>query len=159
MLPISYRISTTKARDRLPRIVADVQDPRAYVVLTRHNDPVAAVVSMSELKRIWEQQDIQDVIDGTHRPSSFYFGKGLGKATNREAAEEVRRIQMDRRIEREVLKRAGMDPMPGGELMLEISEHVSRPRWWQVWRQPRRWLSWRRDALSQPQNRVPETPE
>jgi len=59
--------------------------------------------------------------------------------TNAEAAEHVQRVQLDRRIERKVLKKAGLEPVPGGELTegMEVvrevaleSERKRRRRWW-----------------------------
>jgi len=113
------RVSTTTARDHLSEIVTRVQDPRAYCILTRHGKPVAAIVSMAELKRIWSDQDIEDVASGRKTPVKFIFGRG-GHATNAEAAEAILKVQMDRRMEREVLARAGKDPVPGGEVALEM---------------------------------------
>jgi hypothetical protein len=48
---------------------------------------------------------------------------------------------MDRRTEREVLKKAGLEPVPGGELVeemevvreVEADRQVRRRRWWWFW--------------------------
>ena len=132
--PHPLRISTSRARDRLSALITRVQDPRAFVILTRHDRPVAALVSMAELERIWDQQDIADAIAGTHRPVMFTYGKGTGARTNREAAEAIRQVQMDRLTEREVLKKAGLEPVPGGEVAVEMEAAPPKRRWWARWR-------------------------
>jgi prevent-host-death family protein len=126
----SFTLPTSQARERLSMIVHKVQDPRAYCVLTRHGKPVAAIVSMAELRRIWKQQEIEDVSSGRARPSYLRFGKG-GHDTNAEAAEAIQEMQLDRFMERQVLKTAGLAPVPGGEL--EAVTEVPKRRWWQ-WR-------------------------
>jgi phosphoribosylaminoimidazole carboxylase (NCAIR synthetase) len=103
-------------------------------VLTRHGKAVAAVVSMAELRRLHKLHDAEDISDHGHRPVTFTLGKEL-HMTNAEAAEHVLRVQMDRLTEREVLKKAGLEPVPGGELTEEM-EVVREParqrrrRWW-----------------------------
>lgn len=137
MLPIpkTHRIATTEARDQLPTIVHFVQDPRATCILTRHGKDVAAIISMAELRRIYKQQDIEEITEHGHRPAKFTFGKEM-HLTNAEAAEHVQRVQMDRLTEREVLKKAGLEPVPGGELVeeMEVVREVGRKRrWWFFW--------------------------
>ena len=132
----SYTLSTSEARSRLSSVILTVQDPRSTVILTRHGKPVAAVVSMAELKRIWKQQDIEDIVSHGARPIRFRFGPWeWGAKTEHEAAERVQQIQMDRRMEREVLQGAGMEPVPGGELTAEAEvvaeEPVKRRGFWQ----------------------------
>lgn len=129
------RFSTTQARDRLSEIITRVQDPREYCVLTRHGRPVAAIVSMAELKRIWADENIEEIGAGRHVPSMFLFGKGTEYKTTSEAAAAIHQIQLDRRTEREVLARAGKTPLPGGELTMEVEVAVPeapprRRRWW-----------------------------
>jgi len=119
-IPAAFCISTSRARDRLSAIITAVQDPRAFCVLTRHGHAVAAIVSMAELDRIVESQDIEDVVKHGQRPVKFIYGKGLDARTNQEAAEEIRRAQMDRLTEREVLAQAGLEPVPGGEVAVEM---------------------------------------
>lgn len=139
--PAAIRISTSKARVQLSEIVRQVQDPRSFCVLTRHDKPVAAIVSMAELNRIWQQQDIEGVIHGRKRLASFTYGPGLAYQTNAEAAEAIQQIQLDRRTEREVLAKAGLDPVPGGEIEAEsvvvpeteVEEVVAKRKWWWVW--------------------------
>ena len=141
--PASMRLSTTAARDRLSEIITRVQDPRAYCVLTRHGRPVAAVVSMAELNRIWKQQDMEDIADDRRRPGFFTFGRG-GHLTNAEAAEAIQEVQLTRRMEREVLKRAGLEPVLGGEIAVTetVAQTVPARRrrwWWRWWRGGGRW--------------------
>jgi len=130
------RISTTQARKHLTVLIARVQDPRETIVLTRHDKPVAALVCMSELERIWKQKDIDKMTRTEVFPTTFTFGKGMKHTTTQEAAEEIQRIQMDRAMERSVLRKAGMEPFPNGELTVEIAAPTPRsPRkWWQVWK-------------------------
>lgn len=146
-IPAPLRVSTTDARDQLSAIITRVQDPRAFCILTRHGKSVAAIVSMAEMKRIMTQQDIEDISAGRHRPVMFRLGRG-GHMTNAEAAEAVQKAQLDRRMEREVLATAGLQPVPGGELVLEAepvhpeappgptaaSAGGERRAWWRFWR-------------------------
>lgn len=130
----SYSLPTSTARAKLSRIVTLVQDPRSTVILTRHGKPVAAVVSMTELGRIWKQQDIEDIVRHGRRPATFLFGKAeMGAATQAEAAEMIQQIQLDRRMEREVLQNQGLEPIPGGEVMAEMPEVAPKRRWWRKW--------------------------
>lgn len=144
-----FSVPTRAARARLSEIMLKVQDPRSYCILTRHGHPVAAVVSIAELRRIWHQQDVDDIVTGKKRPSYFRFGKG-GFQTNAEAAEAIQQLQLDRRMEREVLATAGLDVIPGGELQAETAPVTGqdtgpdptepatpRRRWWQCWRATR----------------------
>ena len=114
----AFCLSTSAARERLAHIITTVQDPRSFCMLTRHGKPVAAVVSIAELKRIWEQQDIEDLVQHGRQPSRFMLGT-QGHLTNREAAEAIQKVQMDRRMEREVLEAAGLQTIPGGEIVAE----------------------------------------
>ncbi|MEL7106671.1 MAG: type II toxin-antitoxin system Phd/YefM family antitoxin [Pseudomonadota bacterium] len=131
------RISTSNARKHLSEIVTRVQNPREYCVLTRHDRPIAAVVSMAELKRIWTDQDMEDVRTGK-RKEAYIWGMANYK-TNAEAAEGILKIQMTRRAEREALALAGKTPIPGGEIAIDLSA-LDRPapvkrRWWRkIWR-------------------------
>lgn len=119
--PTPFHISTTRARDHLSELITQVQDPRAFAILTRHAKPVAALVSMAELQRIWAMQDVEDVKNGktrlpwTTRPD----GQPL---TLREEAEKVLQVQMDRKMERDLLARFGMEAVPGGELVVETGK-------------------------------------
>ena len=131
--PVPLRLPSSVARSRLSEIITRVQDPRAFVVLTRHDKPVAAVVSMAELHRIWSSQDIEDVVAHGKSPVMFRLGK-TGCLTQREAAERILQVQMDRRMEREVLTGAGLAPVPGGELEVEAEAAAPRRPWWAFWR-------------------------
>ncbi|MEM7733379.1 MAG: hypothetical protein AAF280_11430 [Pseudomonadota bacterium] len=127
----THAFSTTEAREKIAKIILLAQDPRAAVVLKRHGKPVAAVVSMVELKRIWKQQDVEDIVERGHRPVLFRFGKGtMAARTQVEAAEMIQQMQLDRLMEREVLKTAGLKPVPGGELEETVEVRKSRRRWW-----------------------------
>lgn len=127
--PWTHRLPTTAARKHLSEIVTRVQDPRSFCVLTRHGKPMAAIVPMSALKRIQDLEDIEDVALHGHRPAKFRFGMG-GARSNAEAAEAVLKLQMDRKVEREVLANAGLEPIPGGELVGEVAKEVKRKWWW-----------------------------
>lgn len=118
-MPDALSLPVSEARRRLSEIVTRVQDPRAFCVLTRHGKPVAGVVSMDELKRIWDLSDLEDIgprstLTGQRTralkavPNGMVWGpKGL--LTYREAAEQVKALQMDRAQETAVLRagRAG----------------------------------------------------
>ncbi len=132
----SYSLPTSQARAKLSEIVTLVQDPRSTVILTRHGKPVAAVVSMAELGRIWRAQEIEEIVKHGTRPASFRFGPwDMGARTQTEAAEMIQQIQLDRLMEREVLKGGGLEPVPGGEIEVEVEAPVVAERtrrWWQV---------------------------
>ncbi len=130
----SYSVSTSAARDKLSAIITRVQDPRSTVILTRHGKPVAAVVSMAELKRIWKEEEIEDIVKHGRRPARFTYGRGLKAATAHEAAEQVHQVQLDRLMEREILKGADLEPIPGGELVTEVPEPRRKRRWWERFR-------------------------
>lgn len=138
------RMPTSEARDRLAAIITFVQDPRRTVILTRHGKDVGAIVSKAELARIWKAEDIDEIANG-FRPAMFTLGKGGEWNTASEAGEAIRQMQVDRLVEREVLKKAGLEPVPGGELMCEdmavvevgdvpVGEpEVKSGRWWRFW--------------------------
>lgn len=129
----TLRMKTAEARDKLSTIIERVQDPRSTVILTRYGRDVAAVVSMAELVRIHAHHDMEDITHNGHRPSMFTFGQGFRFHTNAEAAEHIQRVQLDRRVEREVLAKARLEPVPGGELVEEMEvdvEERGKRRWW-----------------------------
>ncbi|MEM6589833.1 MAG: type II toxin-antitoxin system Phd/YefM family antitoxin [Pseudomonadota bacterium] len=127
----THFVSTSVAREKIAEIILLAQDPRAAVVLTRHGKRVAAVVSVEELERIWKQQDVEDIVEHGRRPVTFYFGKwSMGARSNAEAAEMIQQMQMDRFMEREVLKTAGLKPVPGGELEETVEVRRPKRRWW-----------------------------
>ena len=51
------RVSISRFRPELRRWISYVQRPEHYVVLTSHEYPVAALVSVETLKLIWDAQD------------------------------------------------------------------------------------------------------
>ena len=97
-------------------------------MLTRYGKPLAALVSMTEVERIWALQD-DDWVGPKHPLSMLrgWWSKGRGipgmepgpdgsYVTARDAALKVREIQMTRAEERRILKRGGLDPVAGGEI-------------------------------------------
>lgn len=131
--PWTWRVATSIARKHLSEIVTRVQDPRSYCVLTRHGKPVAAIVPMKSLTRIHDLEDIEDIATGKTYPTKFRFGKNTHWCTTqKEAAEQVLKTQMDRKTEREVLKNAGLEPIPGGELVMDVDVATPVKRRW-VW--------------------------
>jgi len=139
------RISISEARKRLGEIVIHVQDPNHFVVVTRHGKPVAGIVSMSNLERIWQQEDEQDrgliwhpLYKIRHAPgrkwSPLEIGRGGKMVSKREAALQLRTLQLNRADERRILREGGLEPVQEGELMEE------RPGWvtklWRRWGRP-----------------------
>ncbi|MEO0751872.1 MAG: hypothetical protein AAFY25_08715 [Pseudomonadota bacterium] len=127
----TYLFPTSLAREKISQIIHLTQDPRATVILTRHGRQVAAVVSMTELDRIRKQQDVEDVSEHGVRSHKFYFGPSeLGAKTLAEAGEKVQEVQLNRLMEREVLRKAGLPVVKGGELaeVVEVKERARR--WW-----------------------------
>jgi antitoxin (DNA-binding transcriptional repressor) of toxin-antitoxin stability system len=126
----THWFSTTVARERISQIIHLTQDPRATVILTRHGRAVAAVVSMKELDRIRKQQSVEDISEHGVRSHRFYFGPSeLGAKTLEEAGEKIQQLQLDRLMEREVLRKAGLPVVKGGELE-EVVEVKERKRGW-----------------------------
>ena len=133
------QLTVSEARAKLGLLCARAQDPRQVIVLTRHGRPLAAIVSIAEVKRIWdlgdaERQGWRHALSGVR--GWWSSGRGIvglepgpdGRyVTKREAAQQVRDIQMTRADERRILKAGGLEPVPGGE----IAERLS---WWQRWR-------------------------
>ncbi|WP_050929334.1 type II toxin-antitoxin system Phd/YefM family antitoxin [Aestuariivita boseongensis] len=142
------QLSVSDARARLGQLVTLVQDPRLPIVLTRHGKPVAALVSMEEVKRIWELQDdewfgARSPLTGRRRGGGLYLSRGLvmgpeGKpVTVTQAAQIIRERQMTRAEERAMLAAGGLKPVEGGEVAVEIPERVEQAepkrRWWRFW--------------------------
>ena len=147
-------ISTTLARKRLPELVTRVQDPREWVVLTRHGREVAAVVSFEDLKRIFDLHDQDAVARRPPPPPGLVRLPKGGFGSPRQAAEQVLKVQMDRKREREVLEAGGLDVVRGGEIRLAEGDNRSggpiedrtggapgdaagrngKRRWWRFWR-------------------------
>lgn len=140
-------LPTSRARDHLSQIITHVQDPRNRCLLTRHGKQVAAIVSLDMLARIDRQLMHEGVYDGTWKPGNFTTAADGHLMDDQEAAEFVQQKQVDRLGERRILARAGLDPVPGGEILAEVAEVkvpveevpeevVVKRRWW--------WLFWRR---------------
>ncbi len=121
------RVTISEARNRLGQLCAQAQDPREVIVLTRHGRDLVAVVSMEEVARIWKLQDDQwfgrrNPLTGKRRGQSMRLAAGLvpgadGRpVSKREAAEQVREVQMTRAEERRLLAQGGLDVVEGGEI-------------------------------------------
>jgi prevent-host-death family protein len=130
--PFSLKVSTSHARRHLAELVVRVQDPRAYVVLSKHGKPLAAIVSMTELKRIWADQDAEDKrrTPPPPLPPGFVQGPDGTPVTKRRAAEKVHAIQMTRKEERAMLAAGGLNSIDGGEIA-GVGE--DQRRWWERW--------------------------
>lgn len=141
------RLTVSAARTRLGAVVTHVQNPNECVVLTRHGTPVAAVVSMAGLRRIWSMEDEQDQGLLRHPLYSILTARGRGYSatleiglngkvvTRSEAALQMRTVQLTRAEERRILAAGGLEEVEGGELRLvEGVERVERRRWWAFWR-------------------------
>jgi prevent-host-death family protein len=117
-----FRMPTSRARDRLSEIVLRVQDRYAVCFLTRYGKPVAAVVSMEDWRRIDRQAEMEGVAAGRIKPGGLaHYGPDGMPLSAQESAEIVQKVQYDRMRERETLSRAGLDPVPGGELEVELT--------------------------------------
>ncbi|WP_425091195.1 type II toxin-antitoxin system Phd/YefM family antitoxin [Tropicimonas sp. S265A] len=139
LYPLPIDVSTTEARTQLPRLIHLVQHPERNVLLTRHGKVMAALVSFEDYQRINRQVDMENFMHRGWKPSSFLWGRNWrGRTTQAQQAEKVQQIQFDRAMERSVLKHAGLEPVPGGELMLSMAE--VRGRTWPWWLRPFRRL-------------------
>ncbi|WP_367998686.1 type II toxin-antitoxin system Phd/YefM family antitoxin [Shimia thalassica] len=49
-------LTISEARAHLGQLCTRAQDPRQPIILTRHGKPIAALVSMAEVQRIWEHE-------------------------------------------------------------------------------------------------------
>ncbi|MEO0938285.1 MAG: type II toxin-antitoxin system prevent-host-death family antitoxin [Pseudomonadota bacterium] len=149
--PNPRRISTTVARKHLGKLVKRVQHPASYIVLTHHNDPVAALVSMHNLRRIFNAKDIERVINGGETQIGFTFSELVRGHNDRETAERIQMLQIDRLKERQLLARQGLKEVPGGEIRGEVRfvpaeepVRIAPPvRFWPlaVWLRVRGWFS------------------
>jgi len=131
-------LTISEARAHLGLLCTRAQDPREVIVLTRHANAIAAIVSMTEVERIWDLWD--GVQRGPKHPLSerrgwWLRGHGIpgmepgpdGKyVTKREAAQQVREIQLTRSEERRILLGGGLEVVEGGE----IGERVEGARKW-----------------------------
>jgi hypothetical protein len=119
-------LPTSRARDHLSQIITHVQDPRNRCLLTRHGKQVAAIVSLDMLARIDRLLMHEGVYDGTWKPGNFTTAADGHLMDDQEAAEYVQQKQVDRLGERRILARAGLEPVPGGEILAEVTEVKGR---------------------------------
>ena len=109
------RLTLSDARKNLGHAVTHVQDPNNFVILFRHGKAVAGIVSMPNLKRIWQQQDEQDkgeiwhplyhIRHSRHRVwTPGEIGRGGKIVSKREAALQLRTLQLNRADERRILR-------------------------------------------------------
>lgn len=133
------RLTLSQARAQLGQLCTRAQDPREVIVLTRHDRPIAAIVSVQEAERIWDLGDTEK--RGWHHPLAGLRGfwtrpsrvpemeLGLSGTyvSKREAANQVRDIQLTRATERRILKDGGLEPVEGGEIALPAP-------WWRRFR-------------------------
>lgn len=140
------RMTISEARAHLGHLCTRAQDPRQIIMLTRHGKPIAALVSIPEVQRIWDLSEAQT--HGARHPltgkrgRSGLMGMVMGRngdfVTTREAAQQVREIQMDRAAERAVLEFGGLEPVEGGEVtgpdLRDVSEGWPQRVWRRVWR-------------------------
>ena len=115
-----------------------VQNPNAYIVICRYGKPVAGIVSMTGMNRIWQIED--EEVDGKIRHPLFNIGHYAGAKvttgrngktiTHREAALQLRTLQLERAEERRILREGGLKPVEGGELREERVVAVEKKRWW-----------------------------
>lgn len=136
------KVTIAEARSCLGRLCTQVQDPREIVVLTRYQHPVAALVSIAELRRLLNLQETEEL--GPRHPLSgrrggsqlpgFVPGVDGTPVTPAEAAQQMQEIQMTRKAEREVLAAGGLAPVEGGEL--QVRQRWLRPVGWltRMWR-------------------------
>jgi prevent-host-death family protein len=124
---MNMQLTVSAARQRLGEVVTRVQDPNECIVMTRHGTPVAAVVSMANLQRIWQIEDEEEEDRGmikhplnknSHIVSAPFarLVQGLrGKmVTPKEAALQVRTLQLTRAEERRILAAGGLEPVEAG---------------------------------------------
>ncbi len=122
------RYTISEARAQLGHLITRAQDPREVIVVTRHGEPLAALVSIAEANRIWDL-DSDERVEWKHPLSGIRGWWSRGRnipglepgpdgtyVTAREAALKVREIQMTRAEERRILARGGLDPVEGGEV-------------------------------------------
>ena len=120
-------LSVSAARRHLGALVTRAQDPREVIVLTRHGQPIAALVSIPEVERIWRLQEDAwmgrpSALTGRRRGRALVMARELimgpeGKpVSRREAAEIIQSRQMTRAEERAMLQAGGLDPVEGGEV-------------------------------------------
>ena len=136
-MSVKGRYTISEARACLGQLCTRAQDPRDAIILTRHGNAIAAIVSIEEVKRIWQLEDYEQT--GFWNPLTGYRGRPpktpwdlvygrKGKlVTQREAALQMQEIQMTRAEERRILRAGGLDPVEGGEIGI---------------RSEKRWVQW-----------------
>lgn len=136
------KLTVSQARSQLGQLVTHAQDPRSVIVLMRHGKPIAALVSMTEVRRIWSAQD--DAWVGRPNPltgrrmgptlkvsGDLVMGPDGTPVTREHAAQIVHSRQMARADERKMLAAGGLSPVEGGELVGEmVGETTERLPWW-----------------------------
>ncbi len=128
------KLTITHARTCLGQLCARAQDPRETIVLTRHSKPLVALMSIEEAERIWDLQDADE-----HGPKNPLSGRRGGclvpgmvpgldgtPVTPRNAALQMREVQMARAEERRILQEGGLVAVEGGE----VSVGKRRKKWW-----------------------------
>jgi prevent-host-death family protein len=133
---MNMQLTVSAARQRLGEVVTRVQDPNECIVMTRHGTPVAAVVSMANLQRIWQIEDEEDrgMIKHPLNKNSHIIGapftrlvQGLrGKMVT---PKEAGTLQLTRAEERRILAAGGLEPVEGGELDVTPDNRAKRRRW------------------------------
>jgi PHD/YefM family antitoxin component YafN of YafNO toxin-antitoxin module len=128
-------IPISEAREKLSAMVAHVQNPRGFLVLTRHGEPVAALIGLDALGRVFDMEDVEEVQSGRSGPRNWPRAAPPSDSgvTRKEAAHALLKVQMDRLAERHFLRREGLEPVPGGELRAEMDWPAPvkpRRRWW-----------------------------
>lgn len=132
------KMTVSQARANFGAALMQVQNPNDYVVIYRYGKPVAGLVSMAGLRRIWQIEDEEE--RGKIRHPLFKIGHYVGgkvttgrdgkTITHREAALQLRTLQLERADERRILREGGLKPVEGGELMEERVEVVEKKRRW-----------------------------
>jgi hypothetical protein len=71
---------------------------------------------MAEMRRIWADLDREDAERPPRIPHGLLRAPDGQLRTPREAAEQVRKLQLDRKRERAVLEAGGLEVVEGGEV-------------------------------------------
>ena len=73
---MEFRVHTTQVRPRLTELFGRVLYRGEKVIILRHGKPIAALVSMADLNRIWEKED-----DALYGPRDAISGRRRGPLT------------------------------------------------------------------------------
>lgn len=134
------RLTVSQARSQLGHLCARAQDPREIIVLTRHGQDLAAIVSIDEVRRIWQLQDEawsgrKSTVTGRRPGATLVLPQGMTVGpdgqiiTHRQMAQKVQMIQMRRKEERDLLAKGGLAPIEGGEITEKMVETpAEKPR-------------------------------